>query len=93
MRAVVYHDYYGCETGCCGHYVELYNGTEKVNSQFTFFHPHVGSSYAKFAGILTFKGEDMPEEVKEFVRDKVTKHFGEQHCADIDWENCILIDD
>ena len=23
MRVVVYHEGYGCETGCCGHYVRL----------------------------------------------------------------------
>lgn len=26
MRVTVYHDYYGCETGCCGHVVKLGDG-------------------------------------------------------------------
>lgn len=33
----VYHSYYGCETGCCGHIVEV---DEK--SSFHFTHPHDG---------------------------------------------------
>lgn len=34
-RAVVYHSLYGCETGCCGHTVELDDG----RSRFEFGHP------------------------------------------------------
>lgn len=26
MKVIVYHGLYGCETGCCGHWVELENG-------------------------------------------------------------------
>jgi hypothetical protein len=33
-RVVVYHSYYGCDTGCCGHVVEL--GDRQV---FDFDHP------------------------------------------------------
>lgn len=36
MRVVVYHSYYGCDTGCCGHTVELDNG----KSDFQFEHPY-----------------------------------------------------
>ena len=34
-RVVVYHSYYGCDTGCCGHAIDI-NGNE---SGFTFDHP------------------------------------------------------
>ncbi len=33
-RIVVYHDTYGCDTGCCGHVVNLGD-----NDKFTFDHP------------------------------------------------------
>lgn len=36
-RVVVYHGSYGCDTGCCGHYIEL-DGVELPGS-FTFHHP------------------------------------------------------
>ncbi len=36
MKVIVYHSYYGCETGCCGHTVELEDGTSK----FYFSHPY-----------------------------------------------------
>lgn len=35
MRIVVYHGSYGCETGCCGHWVQLDGGRE----HHTFDHP------------------------------------------------------
>lgn len=38
-RAVVYHDFYGCDTGCCGHSVVIYRGTEEVRKKFYFEHP------------------------------------------------------
>lgn len=35
MKVVVYHRGYGCDTGCCGHTVEMEDGREK----FEFAHP------------------------------------------------------
>ena len=37
-RVVVYHTGYGCDTGCCGHYIEL-DGKEVIGS-FRFDHPY-----------------------------------------------------
>lgn len=45
-RVVVYHTSYGCETGCCGHYVEL-DGKEVIGS-FAFDHPY-GQDPVEFA--------------------------------------------
>jgi hypothetical protein len=28
MKILVYHAYYGCDTGCCGHRIEFYPGDE-----------------------------------------------------------------
>lgn len=35
-RAIVYHREYGCETGCCGHVVEITG----VDRKFEFIHPY-----------------------------------------------------
>jgi hypothetical protein len=43
-RIVVLHRYYGCDTGCCGHVVEL--DGEQVG-QFEFIHPY-GNSASDF---------------------------------------------
>jgi hypothetical protein len=49
-RVIVYHDFYGCETGCCGHTVELDNGEGK----FEFDHPAHGQDPIEFAkGLVT----------------------------------------
>lgn len=70
MRAVVvYHGYYGCESGCCGHRVELGN-----ESRWRFEHPC---------------GQDP----LEFARELVSDAYGEEHVADLDWENCLVVDD
>jgi hypothetical protein len=36
MKVIVYHSLYGCETGCCGHIVELEDG----RNLFEFTHPY-----------------------------------------------------
>lgn len=77
MRVIVYHSYYGCETGCCGHTVELDNGEEK----FEFDHP-VGAWKDKLA-----------ETPREFAERLVRETFGEEHVKDLDWDNCVIIDD
>lgn len=43
MKVVVYHRFYGCETGCCGHTVEV-DGEEK----FLFEHPY-GQDHLEWA--------------------------------------------
>ncbi len=37
MKVIVYHSFYGCETGCCGHTVEFEDGSF---SKFIFTHPY-----------------------------------------------------
>jgi hypothetical protein len=73
-RVVVLHGGYGCDTGCCGHWVEI--DGERVGG-FEFAHP----------------ASRKPEDIREFVRDLVEQEAGAEHCADIDWENCIVVDD
>ena len=43
----VYHASYGCETGCCGHYVEISND-KKTMEMFNFRHPY-GDDFKIFA--------------------------------------------
>ncbi len=40
MRVRVYHRYYGCDTGCCGHEIELDDG----RTEFVFAHPDNNST-------------------------------------------------
>lgn len=70
-KVIVYHAYYGCETGCCGHVVSV-DGEE---GEFHFNHP----------------GYNQP--VPEFIRDLVTSELGEEHVKDIDWDNCLVLED
>lgn len=72
---IVFHSYYGCDTGCCGHTVRLTrdDGTEK--EKFEFDHPGVR--------------EDPRAYAEEMVRDA----FGDEHVADLDWDNCVIVDD
>lgn len=69
VKAVVYHASYGCDTGCCGHIVELDGGGE-------FFFDHPGNE----GGLA-------------FAQDMVRRKFGDEHVADLDWENCLVVDD
>lgn len=75
MRVVVYHAGYGCDTGCCGHVVEL----DDDRRQFTFAHPDYDSKYQ-----LT------DEATRRFIIETVTEMFGAEHVADIDWDDCIV---
>jgi hypothetical protein len=48
MKVVVYHRSYGCDTGCCGHAIEV-DGEESPGS-FEFEHPWTGhESYRDWA--------------------------------------------
>ena len=59
MKVIVYHSLYGCETGCCGHTVELEDG----KSRFEFSHPY-GEDFKKFAEDLV-KDKFGEEHVKD----------------------------
>jgi len=39
-RVIVYHGMYGCDTGCCGHIVEIKDGEDTIKSDFNFSHPY-----------------------------------------------------
>ena len=86
MKYVVYHSEYGCDTGCCGHFVEISedDGTY-VGSDFDFSHPY---------DLYRETDENRREMIKrEFARKLLVDNFGEDHVADLDWENCLISDD
>jgi len=70
MKVIVYHSVYGCESGCCGHTVELQHEDGKRQHQFKFSHPY---------------GEDTIEYAKELVRETFgeehTKDLDWEHCV------------
>jgi hypothetical protein len=37
--------------------------------------------------------EPYMQSVPDFIRELVTEELGEEHVKDIDWENCVVIDD
>lgn len=39
MKIVVLHSSYGCDTGCCGHVIQFYDGDD-VDEHFEFDHPY-----------------------------------------------------
>lgn len=83
-KVIVYHSYYGCDTGCCGHTVKIVPDGEPIDmdnlssvkgrEEFMFSHP------ANNKDIL-------------YARAIVEKAFGAKHVADLDWDHCLLIDD
>jgi len=74
MKIIVYHSLYGCDTGCCGHRIEI---DGERTGRFVFGHPY----------------SDNEADRKRFAEQLVREEFGEEHVKDLDWENCMVIDD
>ena len=70
-KIIVSHASYGCDTGCCGHVIEV--DGERVGS-FRFDHPY-RADFRKWA--------------EELIADEL----GPEHVKDLDWENCVVLDD
>lgn len=97
MRVVVYHRGFGCDTGCCGHAVGYYPDDHDFSDwdrwdepddevEFVFDHPWG-------QGKWLMEGDELNDYAIEFIRDLVTKEYGEEHVKDIDWEHCVVCDD
>lgn len=80
-RVVVYHGSYGCDTGCCGHYVEIGG----LGERFTFDHPE--------AAIPGYNKRAIPETPREFAERVIREQWGDEHVKDLDWDNCEIVDD
>jgi hypothetical protein len=74
MKLIVYHSWYGCETGCCGHIVEsTENSDHKLLHKFHFDHPS-GDDFKKFA-------EDL---VRNQYGEKHVKDLDWENCKIVD---------
>lgn len=74
-RVVVFHDSYGCETGCCGHTVELDPDGPAAKREFIFDHYDGGV-----------------ETPRQYAERLVREQFGAEHVADLDWDQCLIVD-
>lgn len=83
-RLVVLHAGYGCDTGCCGHIIEYTDNGEQVGG-FEFSHPYRAYKYTDRA--------ERDAYLKEWAEDMIRDALGEEHVADLDWENCMVSDD
>lgn len=46
MRTItVNHDTLGCETGCCGHFIRVYEDGKQVEGWFDFGHPYTDEDW------------------------------------------------
>lgn len=80
MKVIVYHTYYGCDTGCCGHAIKI--DGEEVFETFDFTHP-----WSEKTDL------ELRQWAYEFARTEINKMYGPEHAFDLDWENCEIIDD
>ena len=90
MVVLVMHGGYGCDTGCCGHWIEIRDDDGKkkfaqpLRDAFTFDHPR---------GTFDRNGRLVSrEDAREFAERIVREQFGEAHVADLDWDNCQIVD-
>lgn len=93
-KILVFHTGYGCETGCCGHTVALFDTKEFDNEDFDprWYDPiNDRESNRNFE----FEHPDgNTEEAKlEFAKEMVTWTYGEEHVKDLDWEHSLIIGD
>ena len=82
---IVYHETYGCDTGCCGHVIKL-SGCENPDdnhSSFEFDHPMISRS--QYADTAAYEAA-----LLEWARDFVHRELGAEHVADLAWEDCII---
>jgi hypothetical protein len=59
-KVVVYHSYWGCETGCCGHIILV--DDEEVDDSFDFRHPYEDTEEAKIVWAKEFVRKHLDEE-------------------------------
>lgn len=87
-KVIVYHGGYGCDTGCCGHWVfvtesdlsgeKLLNVAAYKDRKHTFDHPYR-------------TGELWRKDAIDYARDAVRDELGEEHVADLDWDKCLVV--
>lgn len=91
MKVIVYHSYYGCDTGCCGHIVEIF-----LDDDPPVFDPEFPGEPPDNDGIrnkFTFEHPRSGQEFKDFAEQCIVKAFGAEHVKDLDWEHCLIVRD
>jgi len=77
IKVRVYHAGYGCDTGCCGHIIELDMGNNDERQHFDFDHPY-------FKEIPT--DEDKKKYARELAENAIKENWPD--CYDsIDWDS------
>lgn len=74
LKIVVYHDSYGCDTGCCGHSIEVYDSSEPSDMAYRDF---------------TFNHKEDYESKEEFAKkaiEKILRQYQPECLETIDWD-------
>ena len=74
----VVHDYYGCDTGCCGHSVMLTNPLGETRRFFHFDHPYLERDHVF---------------IKRLIKDTFNELNIDLNFDLIDYESCELLED
>ena len=77
-KIYVVHDFYGCDTGCCGHQVTVINTRGEKLSFFHFDHPYYESDKSF---------------IKRMIKDTFNSQHLELDFDLIDYESCELSED
>lgn len=89
LRVVVYHGSYGCDTGCCGHYVIIDPSSRDI-AEFDDYGYWSEGTWADF----THCDEDDEEARKawavEVARRVVDREYSPEHTFDLDWDRCLI---
>jgi hypothetical protein len=92
MKYIVFHKYYGCDTGCCGHtVVAVPDDVDPVDKEFGGIDDDI--FYSIDASRNFMFDHPAQETFKEFTEEEVRRIYGEEHVKDLDWEHCIIQDD
>lgn len=85
----MYHSWYGCETGCCGHSLAIYDSEEEARAAKESHDYEYSGRHFEFAHPY---GVTDPEQLKAWARQFIVDALGEEHAADLDWENSNVYD-
>ena len=89
-KVIVYHQFYGCDTGCCGHVVEVFDDEDVARED---FNPHLDGEGRNFEFDHPDYGTTGDAARLAWAKEFVTAYLGEEHVKDLDWEHCIISDD
>lgn len=86
-RVIVYHRGYGCDTGCCGHAVDVFPDDAVTQPDFDPYWS--GGERDKFVFDHPYDDYDDAARLR-WAQELVRRTYGEEHVKDLDWEHCIV---